>query len=113
METIRLLADVEVKDRGEKGHAQALHADHHGRALRWALLPGQSVQPHNAPHSPVYLIVLQGAGYFSGEDGAEQKLGPNDMAIFARGETHTARAESEELVFIAILHEAPNPGHGH
>jgi quercetin dioxygenase-like cupin family protein len=113
MKTYHLLEDLEVAHRGDKAHAQALHADDHGRALRWTLLPGQSVQPSTSPHSPVYLIVLQGTGYFAGEDGTEQKLSPNDMAIFAPNETHTARAEDEQVVFIAILHEAPNPKHGH
>ncbi len=113
METYQPLADLEVVHRGDKAHAQALHADEHGRALRWTLLPGQSVQPSTSPHTPVYLVVLQGTGYFAGEDGEEQILGPNDMAIFAPNENHTARAEDEQLVFIAILHEAPNPKHGH
>ena len=113
METYQLLADLEVVHRGDKAHAQALHADEHGRALRWTLLPGQSVQLSTSPHSPVYLVVLQGTGYFAGEDGAEQKLGPNDMVVFAPNETHTARAEDEQLLFIAILHEAPNPKHDH
>ncbi len=113
MKIIQLLADLEVKHRGDKAHAQALYADHNGRALRWTLLPSQSVQPSTSPNSPVYLVVLQGSGYFAGEDGTEQKLGPNEMVVFAPNETHTARAEDEELIFIAILHEAPNPKHGH
>ena len=113
METYQLLSDLEVVYHGDKAHAQALHADHNGRALRWTLLPGQSVQPSRSPHSPVYLVVLQGTGYFSGEDGVEQKLGLNDLAVFAPNETHSARAEDEELVFVTILHEAPNPKHNH
>ena len=113
MEKVQLLADLEVVHKGDKAHAQALHADHNGRALRWTLLPGQSVQPSTSPSTPVYLVVLQGTGYFAGEDGVEQKLNPNDMAVFAPNETHTARAEEEQLVFVAILHEAPNPKHEH
>ncbi len=113
METYQLLANLEVTHRGDKAHAQALYADHNGRALRWTLLPGQSVQPSTSPSSPVYLVVLQGSGYFAGEDGSEQKLGPNEMAVFAPNESHTARTEAEELVFIAILHGAPNPKHDH
>jgi len=113
METYKLLADLEVEHRGDKAHAQAMHADEHGRALRWTLLPGQSVQPSTSPHSPVYLVVLQGTGNFAGEDGVEQKLSANDMAVFAANETHTARAEEEQLVFIAILHEAAHAKHDH
>jgi quercetin dioxygenase-like cupin family protein len=113
MKTCHLLSDLEVLHRGDKAHAQAMHADEHGRALRWTLLPGQSVQPSTSPHSPVFLVVLQGSGYFAGEDGEEQKLSANDMAVFAAKETHTARAEDEQLVFIAILHEAAHAKHDH
>jgi hypothetical protein len=35
------------------------------------------------------------------------------MAVFAPNESHAARAEDEDLVFVSILHEAPNPKHGH
>ena len=111
METFQLLDDLEFFQSGDKAHARALHADHNGRALRWTLLPGQSVQPSTSPSSPVYLVVLQGTGYFTGEDGVERKLRPNEMAVFAPNETHSARAEDENLIFIAILHEAPHPKH--
>jgi quercetin dioxygenase-like cupin family protein len=56
---------------------------------------------------------LQGTGYFAGEDGEEQELSANDMAVFGANETHTARAEGEQLVFIAILHEAAHAKHDH
>jgi len=113
METVKLLSDLEFFEDGEMAHAQALHADHKGRALRWTLQPGQSVQPSTSPSTPVYLVVLQGTGYFAGEDRVERKLGPNDMAVFAPNEAHSARAEDENLIFIAILHEAPSPAHDH
>jgi quercetin dioxygenase-like cupin family protein len=109
MKTYQLLTDLEVLHRGEKAHAQALYADHNGRALRWTLLPGQSVQPSTSPHSPVYLVVLQGTGYFAGEDGVEQKVGPNDMAVFAPNETHTARAEEEQIVLSPFCMKRPTP----
>jgi len=113
MQTFGLLTELEFFEEGDRAHAQALHADHNGRALRWTLQPGQSVQPSTSPSTPVYLVVLQGSGYFAGQDGVERKLAPNDMAVFAPNELHTARAEDENLIFIAILHEAPNPAHGH
>jgi len=101
MQTFGLLAELEFFEEGDKAHAQALHADHNGRALRWTLQPGQSVQPS----TPVYQVVLQGSGYFAGQDDMERKLTPNEI--------HTALAEDENLIFIAILHEALNPTHGH
>ena len=113
MKTYQLLENLEIVHSGDKAHAQALYADEHGRALRWTLLPGQRVQPSTSPHSPVYLVVLHGAGNFAGEDGVEKKLSANDMAVFAANETHTARAEDEQLVFIAILHEAAHAKHDH
>jgi len=52
---------------------------------------------------------LQGHGYFAGSEGAEQWLGPGEMALFDPGENHVIRAADEPLVFLAVLHEAPNP----
>jgi quercetin dioxygenase-like cupin family protein len=77
-----------------------------GRVLRFTLKPGQQVIEHNAPETPVYLVVLKGRGLFAGGDGQEQPFGPNTLLIFEPGENHSIRAVAEELVFIAILHGA-------
>jgi quercetin dioxygenase-like cupin family protein len=90
-------------------NAEPLHVDQYGRILRFALQPGQTVQEHNAPNSPVNIIVLQGQGHFAGGDGQEHKIGPDTMILFDPGENHTIKALDEPLVFLAILHEAPNP----
>jgi quercetin dioxygenase-like cupin family protein len=93
----------------KNAHAEPLHVDTHGRILRFALQPGQSIIEHNAPNSPVNIVILQGHGLFAGGDQQEQKLGPDTMVLFDPGEDHLITALDEPLVFLAILHEAPNP----
>lgn len=88
-------------------YADPLFVDKWGRILRFALKPGQAVREHTAPHSPVYIVVLQGTGLFSGGDELEQRFGPGSLLIFEPGEVHAIRAQDEELVFVAFLHGAP------
>lgn len=90
-------------------NAEPLHVDQYGRILRFALQPGQIVQEHNAPNSPVNIVILQGQGLFTGGNGQERKFGLDTMLLFDPGENHTIKALDEPLVFLAILHEAPNP----
>ncbi|MBE2224569.1 MAG: cupin domain-containing protein, partial [Anaerolineae bacterium] len=88
-------------------YAEPLFVDETGRVLRFALKPGQIVREHTAPHSPVYIVVLQGSGLFSGGDNQEERFGPGTLLIFDTGEVHAIRAEAEELVFVAFLHGVP------
>jgi quercetin dioxygenase-like cupin family protein len=88
-------------------YAEPLFVDKWGRVLRFALKPGQSVREHTAPHSPVYVMVLQGTGQFSGGDNLEHTHGPGSLLIFEPGEVHAIRAGDEDLVFVALLHGAP------
>lgn len=88
-------------------YAEPLFVDKAGRILRFTLNPGQTVVEHTAPSSPVYLVVLEGVGLFSGGDGQEQRYGPGALLIFDVGEKHAIRAEDEPLVFLAFLHGAP------
>ncbi|MCP4421156.1 MAG: hypothetical protein GY805_31480 [Chloroflexi bacterium] len=104
MKTAQLLEGLEFHDKDP--YAQPLHVEKDGRILRFTLLPGQSVREHNAPRSPVYIVVLKGRGMFSGGDGIESLFGPNSLLIFSSGENHAIRALDEELVFVAILHGA-------
>ncbi len=87
--------------------AQPLYVDEHGRVLRFMLKPGQQIREHNTPHSPFYVVVLQGRGVFAGGDGKEELFGPNALLIFDPGELHTVRAVDEELVFVGFLHGVP------
>ena len=88
-------------------YAQPLFVSQDGRILRFALRPGQIVREHQAPHSPVYVVVLKGQGMFAGADGKEHQLGPNALIIFDAGENHSIRALEEDLVFVTFLHGAP------
>ncbi len=87
-------------------HAEVVHSDLQGRAIRFMLRPGQSIREHNAPSSPFFVVVLKGKGAFAGGDGVEQTCGPNTLLVFDPGENHTIRA-LDELVFVGILHGAP------
>lgn len=105
MKTVQLLEGLEFHDKDP--YAQPLHVDKNGRALRFTLRPGQRVQEHNAPQSPVFIVILKGQGLFSGGDGEERQFGPNSLLIFDPGEDHSIRAVDEELVFVAFLRGAP------
>lgn len=105
MKAIQLLEGLEFHDKDP--YAQPLHVAKDGRALRFTLQPGQSVTKHNAPHSPVFIVVLKGNGIFSGGDNIENLFGPNSLLIFDAGENHAIRALDEELVFLLILHGVP------
>lgn len=93
--------------REKNPYAQPLYVSHDSRILRFALRPGQSVREHQAPHSPVYIVVLKGEGMFAGADGKEHLFGPNAMIVFDAGENHSIRAMEEDLVFVTFLHGAP------
>ncbi|MCB0122556.1 MAG: cupin domain-containing protein [Caldilineaceae bacterium] len=107
MRTFQPLENVEYHDANP--YAYPLQVDEHGRILRFALKPGQVVREHNAPHSPVYLFVLEGTGLFAGGDGVEREFGPFTLLTFEPGEQHEIRAQKEELVFLAFLHGSPIP----
>lgn len=110
MELFKLLKDIEFKD-GESGHAQLLYADSESRVLRFALSKGQKIN-HLYPHSPVQVIVLQGQGVFEGSNGY-QTAASNSLLLFSKGEEFSVRTESEEIVFLALLHgaERADPDH--
>ena len=105
MKTEKLMENLEFNEKNP--YAQPLFVAHDGRILRFALRPGQVVVEHQAPHSPVYIVVLKGQGVFSGAGGIEQELGPNSLIIFEAGENHSIRALDADLVFVTFLHGAP------
>ncbi len=108
MNAIRLLDQLEYHDKNPNAEPLVVAPD--GRILRFTLRPGQAVREHSAPHSPVYVVVLKGQGLFAGADGQEQRCGPNTLLTFEAGENHSIRADSEELVFVTFLREAPGVG---
>ncbi len=101
-----LLEKLEFHDKNP--YSQPLFVDENGRILRFMLKPGQSIKDHSVPHSPFYILVLQGQGMFKDQDGKEHQCGPNTLLIFNPGENHSLRALDENLVFIGFLHGIPN-----
>ena len=107
MKTFRLLDNLEFHD--EVPFAQPLLVNDEGRVLRFTLRPGQVVREHEAPHSPVYIVIIKGEGFFAGTDGVEARIGPDTLIVFDSGEKHSLRADKEELVCLVILHGVPTP----
>jgi quercetin dioxygenase-like cupin family protein len=105
LKVLHLLDDIKFDDLN--AHAEPLHVDKLGRVIVFSLRPGQVVQEHAAPSSPVYIVVLKGRGLFSGGSGVEQQLHANDMVLFNPGEQHAIRAVDEDLIFLLLLHGSP------
>ncbi len=101
-----------IKYHDDNPYSQPLFVDAHGRILRFTLKAGQSITEHNAPHSPFYLIVLQGQGLFSGGDGKEQEFGPNTLLICDAAENHAIHAPHDNLVFVGFLQGVPTARSG-
>jgi quercetin dioxygenase-like cupin family protein len=106
MKSLSLLENLEF--RATSPYAEPLFVSDEARILRFTLRPGQVVQEHNAPRSPVFVTVLQGQGLFAGADGVGQPFGPNSLVIFDAGENHSIRALNEDLVVLVFLREAPD-----
>ncbi|MEO8500518.1 MAG: hypothetical protein ABI565_06350, partial [Vicinamibacteria bacterium] len=60
MRTMKLLEGLEFNEK--RAHAVPLFVDKAGRILCFTLRPGQSLKEHNAPSSPLYLVILKGRG---------------------------------------------------
>jgi quercetin dioxygenase-like cupin family protein len=110
MKTYPLLENLTF--RAQNPIAEPLSVDEQGRVLRFMLEPGQAIREHLVPSSPFYIVVLQGQGVFTGEDGVEQTAGPQTLLAFAPGEKHSVRALDEALVFVGILHGVPDKLYG-
>jgi quercetin dioxygenase-like cupin family protein len=106
MKSTHLLQELEFDEKA--AHAQPLYVDKFGRAIRFMLKPGQSLREHNAPTSPLYLVIVKGEGIFAGGDGKEERFGPNALLVFDPKENHAIRALDQELVFVTFLHGAPS-----
>ena len=101
MQTHSLLEALEFHE--EHPFAQPLLVNKDGRILRFMLKPGQSIEEHNAPHSPFYVVILQGKGMFAGADGIEKEYGSDSLLTFDTGEMHSVRALDEPLIFLGFL----------
>jgi quercetin dioxygenase-like cupin family protein len=106
MNTFLLVEHVKFDE--HRPRAEPVFVGKDSRALLFCLRAGQSVKEHNAPHSPVNIVVLKGHGMFAGGDKKESLLGSNALVVIGPGEDHTIRAVDEDLVFLVILHGAPD-----
>jgi quercetin dioxygenase-like cupin family protein len=104
MKTIQLFDALQFHEKNP--YSQPLCMDAQGRVFRFALRPGQSIREHNTPDSPLYLIVLDGHGIFSGSDEREIECGTGTLLIFDPGENHTLRARDRDLILIGFMHNA-------
>ncbi|MEO7996758.1 MAG: cupin domain-containing protein [Gemmatimonadaceae bacterium] len=80
------------------------------RLVTFRLSPGQSVPSHRNASS-VFLSVLAGNGFVSGElNGAsvEQPCKAGDLFAYDPNEAHSMRAAGTELLLLAII--TPRPG---
>ncbi|MEX2162513.1 MAG: cupin domain-containing protein [Anaerolineales bacterium] len=103
MKSLDLLENLVFGD--ENPNAQPILVDANARILRFTLRPGQKIKEHLSPHSPLYVVVIQGRGIFTGGDGKGTEYGPNSLLIFEGAEPHTIEALDKDLVFIAFLRE--------
>jgi len=103
MKSLALLNDLVFQD--GNANAQPILVDAHSRIIRFTLKPGQKVKEHQSPNSPLYIVVIEGKGFFTGGNGKAAEFGPNSLLIFDKAESHSIEALDENLVFIAFLRE--------
>jgi quercetin dioxygenase-like cupin family protein len=101
MKENQLLENLAFRDSAP--NAQPILVDQNTRILRWMLKAGQHIEEHKVPDSPFYVIVLQGRGIFTGQDGSGKEFGPGSLLIFETGETHSVTALDEDFVFVSFL----------
>lgn len=104
MKTFQLFEDLQFHEKNP--YAQPLNIDGFGRILRFALRPGQSIHEHNPPDAPFYLVVLEGRGTFSGNNGREEEFGAGTLLLFDPGENHVIRARERDLILLGFMRTA-------
>jgi quercetin dioxygenase-like cupin family protein len=103
MKSLDLLKDLIFHD--DNPNAQPILVDAHSRIIRFTLKSGQKIKEHRSPNSPLYIVVIEGKGIFTGRDGEGSEFGPNSLLIFEQAESHSIEAVDNDLIFIAFLRE--------
>lgn len=101
MKIIQLFDNLQFHEKNP--YPQPLSIDGQGRVLSFALRPGQCIREHNPPDAPLYLVVLDGTGIFSGSDGREMDCAPGTLLIFDPGERHMLCARDRDLILVGFM----------
>lgn len=88
-------AEHPITEFGGRGAHAAELASGSGEAhvYRLRFEPGGSIGRHVAGFDQVF-VLLEGEGWVEGEDGQRRSVRAGDLAMFARGETHSKGSES-------------------
>ncbi|MDR3264914.1 MAG: cupin domain-containing protein [Synergistaceae bacterium] len=101
------------KARGGDGSMECLFAFQMGKApegsafqvlARQTLMPGSSVGYHQHPENEELYVILSGKGTFHDEGNISKPVGPGDMTLTLKGQSHgLANTGTEPLVFLAAI----------
>jgi quercetin dioxygenase-like cupin family protein len=101
----RAAAHEAVATRSDRPAMALIHDTADARLIVFRIAPGQAVPAHTSS-STVVLYVLEGWGIVAGAD-AERAVGPGTVVTYEPRETHSMRADREQLTLLAVI--APRP----
>jgi mannose-6-phosphate isomerase-like protein (cupin superfamily) len=109
---------VVEKPRGGPGEMECRYAFQMGKApagsvfqlvAHQTLLPGSGLGYHRHTENEELYVILSGTGTFFDEGEEKKQVGPGDMTLTLKGQSHGLVNTGEEpLVFIAVI-AAANP----
>lgn len=81
--------------------------DHAIKEISWLTLqPGDSIGYHKHATNDDTLIIISGQGTFKDKDGKDVPVGPGDVTIVRKGDSHAlANTGSAPLVFVDVIAE--------
>ena len=94
-------AERAVSARPDRPATALVHDSDDARFIVFRLVPGQQVPPHRNASS-VTLLVLDGMGVVSGDEG-DRIVVRGDLVTYAPGEMHGMRATSSTLHLLAMI----------
>jgi mannose-6-phosphate isomerase-like protein (cupin superfamily) len=104
---------VMEKPRGGVGKVEGLYAFQMGKApdggvfqvaAHQTLQPGCSFGYHQHVDNEELYVFLSGQGTFTDSDKQEKQIGPGDMTLTLKGESHgLVNTGSEPLIFLAVI----------
>ena len=101
------------KPRGGEGTMDCMFAFQMGKApdgsalqvlVRQILMPGCSIGYHQHVDNEELYVILSGAGTFYDEENRAVPVGPGDMTLTTKGQSHgLSNSGTEPLVFLAVM----------